>query len=279
MTTELSTFHSVVEVEGGRGRSRRDVLAVEEPLEIRVGGPGEQAVALAVTMRTPGHDADLAAGFCLTEGVVTHGDQIERIESCRQDEQGNTVNVTLDGGTAARRASCIVAAQRDVFMSSSCGVCGKRTLENIRQKVEPVQGRFTVSHGVLAGLPTTMREAQATFETTGGLHAAAFFDTGGRLLVLREDVGRHNAVDKAIGHMLMLGRVPLDRVLLLVSGRSSFEIMQKAAMAGVALVAAVGAPSSLAVRFAQEFEMTLVGFLRRERMNIYTHPRRVEYVS
>lgn len=277
MAISLSTAHSVVKVIEGRPQTRDDRLAVEEPLEIRIGAPGQVAVPLAVTMRTPGHDADLAAGFCLTEGIVTHGDQVERIERCSQDEHGNTVNVTLDAETSAQRASCVASAQRDLYMSSSCGICGKRSVENIRQKVAPIVGDFTVNATVLGALPAKMRSAQPTFETTGGLHAAALFDPAGGLLVLREDVGRHNAVDKVIGHMLMLGRVPLDRVVLLVSGRGSFEIVQKAAVAGIAMIAAVGAPSSLAVELAEEVNMTLVGFLREDRMNVYAHPQRVEY--
>lgn len=248
-----------------------DHVAVEEPLEIRIGDE-----PLAVTMRTPGHDADLAAGFCLTEGVVAHADEIEAVEPCDAARHGNTILVRLGSQTMVRRREQIAAARRQLYLSSSCGLCGKETLDRIRRQVSPIAGRFTIDRQVLLALPDRMRQAQAVFTRTGGLHAAAVFSPAGQLKLLREDVGRHNAVDKVIGAALLSGQLPLDPAVLLVSGRVSFEIMQKAAMAGIAFVAAVSAPSSLAVDFAREFEMTLVGFLRPGRFNVYHAPGRVD---
>jgi FdhD protein len=194
-----------------------------------------------------------------------------KIEACAGNEEGNVVNVLL----APEVHVDFERLTRHVFASSSCGLCGKATIEAIHTQFGPVSSEVSISAEVLAGLPAVMREAQATFERTGGLHAAALFDDAGRLMVLREDVGRHNAVDKVVGRALLDGRLPLDHHVLLVSGRASFEIMQKAVAAGVAIVAAVSAPSSLAAEFAEESGQTLIGFLRAERMNIYTHGWRV----
>lgn len=257
-------------VSDGVVERRTDRLAVEEPLEIRLGGE-----PLAVTMRTPGHDRDLAAGFCLTEGVVVEADEIESIEPCEQADYGNVAVVTLMAEALARRSRQISSARRELYLSSSCGLCGKQSIDRIEQTIRPIGGEFVVNHQVIASLPEAMLRAQATFEQTGGIHAAAIFSPAGELRVLREDVGRHNAVDKVIGHQLLLGRTPLDDAVLMVSGRASFEIMQKAAVAGVAMVCAVSAPSSLAVDFADRIGQTLVGFVRGDRMNVYTHPRRV----
>lgn len=262
-----STELSIRRVIGDRIEDATDRLATEEPLEIRVGG-----APLSVTMRTPGHDLELAAGFCLTEGIVTHPDELEAVTPCGEAEHGNVVDVVLTEEAMARRAEAIACATRETFMSSSCGLCGKQSIDRIRQHIPPIKGDFTVTPSVIRRLPDIMRQAQATFEQTGGLHAAAIFTPDGTMRVLREDVGRHNAVDKVIGHELLLGRVPISEdapVILQVSGRSSFEIMQKAAVAGIAMVCAVSAPSSLAVQFAQEVGMTLVGFVRGERMNVY----------
>lgn len=241
-----------------------DRLAVEEPLEIRVDDE-----PLAVTMRTPGHDLDLAAGFAFTEGLVRHPDELESVEPCAEATQGNVLLVKLADEAAAARAKKIQCARREIYMSSSCGLCGKQTLDRIEQDVRPIKGDFTVRREVLSAMPETMRKAQPTFDQTGGLHAAGLFTPSGELRVLREDVGRHNAVDKVIGWAVLLGSVPIDPGVLLVSGRASFEILQKAAMAGIAVVAAVSAPSSLAVDFAARFDITLVGFLRPGRMNVY----------
>jgi len=241
-----------------------DVLVIEEPLEIRIADE-----PLAVTMRTPGHDCDLVAGFCLTEGIVTDPDEIESVEECGEAEYGNVMAVTLTDEAMQRRMEQITCARRELYLSSSCGLCGKQSIDRIYQRISPIRGNFTIARDTLAALPETMRTSQATFRQTGGLHAAGIFTPGGVLNVLREDVGRHNAVDKVIGHQLLLGRAPIDPAVLLVSGRASFEIMQKAAVAGIAFVAAVSAPSSLAVDFAVKTGMTLVGFLRSGRMNVY----------
>lgn len=241
-----------------------DVLATEEPLEIRI---NDQPVA--ITLRTPGHDADLAAGFCLTEGIVDTADELEDVQPCSEADKGNVMLVTLTAEALMRRQAAVERAKRQTYLSSSCGLCGKESLDRIAQDIRPIEGRFTLSREVLMALPEVMRGAQATFDKTGGLHAAGLFTPAGRLRTLREDVGRHNAVDKAIGQMLLTGQIPADDHVLLVSGRASFEIMQKAARAGIGVVAAISAPSSLAVDFAIRFSMTLVGFLRPGRMNIY----------
>ena len=250
-----------------------DLIAVEEPLEIRIGKE-----PVAVTMRTPGgpgHDADLAAGFCLTEGIIERGEEIESIEPCKLADYGNVVIVTLTEDAAARRAQRVAACKRELYVNSSCGLCGKQSIDKLKQVTPTIQGAFTVSPSVLAQLPRKMRTAQATFEATGGLHAAALFTPAGELRFLREDVGRHNAVDKVIGAALLAGQVPLDPAVLLVSGRASFEIVQKAAMAGLAVIAAVSAPSSLAVDTAEALGITLIGFLREGRMNVYCDRARV----
>lgn len=263
---ESSSMVPVLKWDGREVIHVEDHLAPEEPLEIRVRGR-----AISVTMRTPGHDDELAAGFLLTEGVVRKATDIELIEACTRNEAGNVVNVRL----APMVRVDFDRLTRHVFVGSSCGLCGKATIEAVRGLHAPVESDVRISAAVLASLPTKMRGAQGIFERTGGLHAAALFDELGRLLVAREDVGRHNAVDKVVGYALMHGLLPLRRAVLMISGRSSFEIMQKAAGAGVAIVAAVSAPSSLAVQFAQEMNQTLTGFLRDARMNIYTHAQRV----
>lgn len=267
---EMSTERPIDRIDGTQRTGDTDRLAVEEPVEIRLGNK-----PLAITMRTPGHDADLAAGFCVTEGLVRIADDLARVEPCALDDYGNVVIVTLSEAAANERTAAIDRAQRQSFLSSSCGVCGKESIDRIAQNIPPIDDNFAVSASLIALLPDKMRSAQATFDRTGGLHAAALFDCQGELLVLREDVGRHNAVDKVIGRMALLGRLPLNRTILLVSGRSSFEIMQKAAMAGIPMLCAVSAPSSLAVDFAQQTCQTLIGFLRGDRMNIYAHAQRI----
>jgi len=265
-----STTRNVTRWTRDRSQSDTDRLAIEEPLEIRIGDE-----PLAVTMRTPGHDRDLAAGFCLTEGIIEHPDEIESVEPCHIADYGNVVSVKLTDEAQQRRAAAIACGTRQLYLSSSCGLCGKQSIDRIEQRITPIVGHFTVARDVLQSLPDVMRDVQATFDQTGGLHAAAVFDTQGQLMVLREDVGRHNAVDKVIGHELLIDRVPIDPAVLLVSGRASFEIMQKAAVAGVAFVAAVSAPSSLAVDLAARTGMTLVGFLRESRLNVYHDPGRI----
>ena len=247
-------------------RIARDELAIEEPLEIRLRGK-----SVSVTMRTPGHDADLAAGFLLTEGIIHARGDILRSEHCIKNEQQNVLNVLLapDVYVDFNRLT------RHVFASSSCGVCGKATIEAIQSTLPAIDSDMTVTPALIASLPGLMRAAQDTFDRTGGLHAAALFDERGKLIVLREDVGRHNAVDKVIGHCLLHGLFPLDRHILLVSGRSSFEIVQKSLAARISILAAVSAPSSLAVDLSRQSGQTLIGFLRGSRMNVYSGPHRV----
>lgn len=257
---------NVTRYENGQLSTGPDELAAEEPLEIRVRGR-----AVSVTMRTPGHDAELAAGFLLTEGMIHDARDVARIRHCDRNDEDNVLNVIL----APHVHVDFDKLTRHVFASSSCGLCGKATIDAVHAAFPPVESDLQVRADMLATLPTVMREAQSVFERTGGLHAAALFDDAGNLIVLREDVGRHNAVDKVIGHALMNGLPDTDRRILVVSGRASFEIIQKALAARLPIIAAVSAPSSLAVEFARESNQTLVGFLRDHRMNIYTHARRI----
>ncbi len=253
--------------------SRPDSLAVEEPMEIRVGGR-----PLAVTMRTPGNDIDLAHGFLLTEGVIGSRQDIFVARYCDgADEQGrntyNVLDVTLAAGVAPPAAS----VERNFYTTSSCGVCGKASLDSVKlsSRYSPAADTAAVTTAVLANLPDKLREAQKVFDSTGGLHAAGLFTAAGELLVAREDVGRHNAVDKAIGWAVQASRVPLTGCVLMVSGRASFELVQKAVMAGIPVLAAVSAPSSLAVELAAEAGVTVVGFLRGATMNVYSRGDRV----
>jgi FdhD protein len=256
-------------------RGRPDTLAAEEPLEMRVDGR-----PIAVTMRTPGDDVEWAHGFLLTEGVITAPEDVRTARYCDgTDEDGrNTYNV-LDVALAPGVAAPDVGVERNFHTTSSCGVCGKAALDAIRLKshyaVEADTSSFVVSAEVLSGLPDALRTRQRIFDATGGLHGAALFDANGNLLAVREDVGRHNAVDKVLGWALLQRQIPARGVGLLVSGRASFELVQKAAMAGIPLLAAVSAPSSLAVDLAADSGITLVGFLRGESMNIYSADDRV----
>ena len=248
-------------------KPRKDSLAAEEPLEIRV-----QGRSVAVTMRTPGHDRELAAGFLLTEGIIRERRDVIEIMHCRAAAAPeNTLNVFL----APSLKVDFARLTRHVFATSSCGLCGKASIESVHQHFPPVQSDVTVLAQTLSGLPRRMLKAQQAFAQTGGLHAAAVFDADGELIVLREDVGRHNAVDKVLGHGLLEGQLPFASHILLVSGRASFEIIQKALAARVPVVCAVSAPSSLAVDFARASNQTLVGFLRGEGMNIYAGARRI----
>lgn len=250
--------------------NQTDELASEEPLEIRV-----ETRPVSVTMRTPGHDPELAAGFLLSEGLITSKADILDIKPYPREETGNVIGVFLAPNVKLDFASLT----RHVFASSSCGICGKATIETVQRQFPPISADLKVDARTLLALPQKLQSAQETFARTGGLHAAAVFDGLGELVVLREDVGRHNAVDKVLGHGLLNGLLPFDRHLLLVSGRASFEIMQKALAGRIAIVAAVSAPSSLAVDFAEASGQTLIGFLRGERMNIYTHARRVDFAD
>ncbi len=262
----------------GRLLERKDVVAVEEPLEIRVEYTRDgtrQMSAISVTMRTPGSDFELAAGFLSGERILHHRDQISGINYCQGDEPQtyNIVQVSLRPETPFDPESL----SRNFYMTSSCGVCGKASLEAVEVggcERLPDEG-LKVPAEVLTGLPEILRAEQGLFDRTGGIHAAGRFDETGRLVSLKEDVGRHNAVDKIVGEAFLAGELPLARTVLAVSGRSSFEIMQKAVAAGIPIVAAVGAPSSLAVEFAHNFNMTLLGFTRAEGFNIYAGSERV----
>ncbi|MEL6347576.1 MAG: formate dehydrogenase accessory sulfurtransferase FdhD [Myxococcota bacterium] len=243
--------------------TEQDLLAVEEPLEIRAEGR-----PLAVTMRTPGDDLDLVAGFLYTEGVIDGSDDLVALAHVDDplDPRGNTVDVVFASGVPIARRR---RAQRELFASSSCGVCGKASIDNLRMKIPRLARALTVPPDVIQQLPAMLRDAQAVFGQTGGLHAAGLFTPYGELEVLREDIGRHNAVDKVLGWRLRQDRAPVDDRILLVSGRVGFEIVQKAAVARVPVLAAVGAPSSLAAQLAAEVGMTLIGFLRDGRYNRY----------
>src|SRR5215210_7691282 len=263
-------------VEDGRVRVRPDALATEEPMEIRLLA-GDTRQTVAVTMRTPGADFELAAGFLYGEGIVDSPEDILKISYCVDsdldaEQRYNIVNVELRGG----REFDLRPLERHFYTTSACGVCGKASLEQLELRGCPVMPAGPeVSAETINTLPEKLREAQGLFDATGGLHAAALFDEMGELLALREDVGRHNATDKLVGWALLEGRLPLSEHVVLVSGRSSFEILQKCLMAGVPIVCAVSAPSSLAVDVARKFGMTLVGFLREGRFNVYAGYERI----
>ncbi|TWF93665.1 formate dehydrogenase accessory sulfurtransferase FdhD [Saccharopolyspora dendranthemae] len=267
----------VLRIAANGKRTRPDTLAAEEPLEIRVNGK-----PLSVTMRTPGHDVELAHGFLLTEGVITDREQLATARYC--DSPGpdgrNTYNV-LDIALAPGVPMPDASVERNFYTTSSCGVCGKAALDSVKLRTQhsPASDPLSIDAETLIGLPDALRAAQRVFDSTGGLHAAGLFDSRGELLVAREDVGRHNAVDKVMGWALMERRVPLTGCVLMVSGRASFELVQKAAMAGVPMLSAVSAPSSLAADLAEEQGMTLIGFLRGSSMNVYTGQERVASVE
>ena len=256
--------------QGALGQPADDSLAREEPLEIRVKGE-----SVAVTMRTPGHDKELALGFLLSEGVIAGGGDVLEVAPCQQGEaalHGNVLNVFL----APKVEIDLAKLRRNVYASSSCGLCGKASIESVHGHFAPLARREPlVAAETVLQLPDKLRAEQETFDKTGGLHAAGLFDAEGNLLTLREDVGRHNAVDKVLGRSMLDGNFPLENHVLMVSGRASFEIMQKALAGRVPVICAVSAPSSLAVEFAQESGQTLVGFLRGDTFNVYSHPERI----
>jgi FdhD protein len=255
---------SVTRLAGAAGPEvREDAVAAEEPLEIRVGGQ-----SVAVVMRTPGHDRELAAGFLVTEGIVRRREDVLDLVYCRRDGAASDENV-LDVLLAPGAAVDLARLTRHVFTSSSCGICSKASIDAVRMQFPPLAATLAPRREVLVALPARLREAQAAFAATGGLHASALFDAAGRLQAVREDVGRHNALDKVVGHAFFAEALPLAGRILLVSGRVSFEIMQKALAAGIPCVAAISAPTSAAVEFACASGQTLVGFLRGERMNVY----------
>ena len=275
------TRSAVRSVEDGESRERFDLLAVEEPLEVRVvveDGGRRRRHQIAVTMRTPGHDFELAAGFLHSEGALQAAAAIAGIAYCEDggvEEARNVVELTLAPGVDFD----VDRFSRNIYTSSSCGICGRGSLELVRVALPPPSKRAVggprLDETMLLELPRRLRQAQATFAATGGLHAAALFDTTGALQIVREDVGRHNAVDKVVGALLLDDRLPARESLLLVSGRASFELVQKAVLAGLPVLAAVGAPSSLAVELARDHGMTLIGFLSDNRFNVYADHQRV----
>lgn len=254
----------------------REMLAAEEPLEIRIEyGPRNRRTnrAISVTMRTPGHDRELAAGFLYSEGVIRDANDVEDVAgTCSDDKAGGSVCVRLGPEVEFNTATL----NRNFYTTSSCGICGKASLLALQSVCPPrVPNSFKIDADTIFQLPEMLRARQALFDQTGGLHAAALFTADGSLETIREDVGRHNAVDKLIGHACLQDKLPLRRHVLMLSGRASFELLQKALMAGIPMVAAVGAPSSLAVQVAEEFDITLIGFLRPDHFNIYNGAERV----
>jgi len=263
---DATQIYEIHRLSNGKWNYAADELVQEEPLEIRVRGR-----AVTITMRTPGHDQELAAGFLLAEGIVGSSADILRMEICGRNESGNLLNVTL----APHVAVDFNKLTRHVLSSSSCGLCGNLAIDTLGEKFKPLRADFQIDPAIISSFPDKMRQAQAAFDRTGGIHAAALFDSQGNLIVVREDIGRHNAVDKVIGYALLNNHFPLDRAILLVSGRVSFEILQKALSAKIAMVAAVSAPSALAVELARRNNQTLIGFLRDARMNVYAGENRI----
>ncbi|ALE91350.1 formate dehydrogenase family accessory protein FdhD [Arthrobacter alpinus] len=264
-----------IDITGGRRVVREESLAVEEPLEVRLGHD-----SFSVTMRTPGDDFDLVAGFLVSEGIIFEPEQLISLRFCAgEDENGQQTFNVVEAQLRPDVAMPLPAAHRHVTTSSACGICGTASIDAVRKSSHFTRSAAVdepfVSAAVLAALPDTLREQQKLFDKTGGVHAAGLFAPDGELLSLREDVGRHNAVDKVVGAAFRDRQLPLGKTILQVSGRASFELVQKAAMAGVPMLAAVSAPSSLAVELAQEAGVTLVGFSRGNTLNVYTHPGRV----
>jgi len=275
---ELPTRHvtstRVITVRGSELEIRDDLVVGEEPLEIRAAGPRQGPVQVAVTMRTPGQEEELALGFMTSEGLLRDNEVtgVQYGDPGVMAEPDDSVLVRL-----ARRFDASLAAKRNFVATASCGICGKTSIDDVAVRCEPLpKGLPVVARSVITGMPDALRAAQAAFERTGGLHAAGLFETDGRLVAVREDVGRHNALDKLIGSRARLRELPLWDRILMVSGRVSFEIVQKAAVAGVPLICAVSAPSDLAVRLADRLGVTLVGFLRGDSFNVYTHDGRVD---
>lgn len=283
MTKPSVASAQILKLEEGELRNTVDLLAVEEPMEVRLGYglmDNRSQKSISVTMRTPGNDFELATGFLFTEGIIQHPGQVYKVRYCTElnsiENKENIVrvelheNVTIDFGKL----------QRNFYTTSSCGVCGKESIEAVKISCNHIfeDAHLLVAPRLLLSLPQKLREKQNVFEYTGGLHACALFDESGELLLLREDVGRHNALDKLIGAFFMnagSSSIPLNKHILLLSGRASFELLQKASMAGISMVCAVGAPSSLAVNAAKEFNITLVGFLRDQRFNVYSGNERI----
>ena len=264
-----STSVEISRLENGESEVVDDFVATEEPLEIRVEGK-----SIAITMRTPGHDKELAAGFLLGEGIIKEASDVFEMAQCpalEGESYGNGMDVLLTKGVTVD----FEQLTRHVFSTSSCGICGKASIDAVFQDFTKLECDWKVRESLLKSLPGKLKEAQPTFAQTGGLHASALFNREGELLVVREDVGRHNALDKVLGHALLNGLLPLSEHILLLSGRISFELMQKALAGGISMVAAISAPSSLAVDFARRGGLTVAGFLRGQRMNLYSGPERI----
>ncbi|HEX6869274.1 MAG TPA: formate dehydrogenase accessory sulfurtransferase FdhD [Candidatus Limnocylindrales bacterium] len=263
----------IVAVRGDAMEVREDRIVGEAPLEIRAAGPGQEPVAVAVTMRTPGHENELAVGFLRTEGLIDGGEVVgtEIGDPALASQPDDTILVRL-----ARPFDASVVAERHFVATASCGICGKASIDEVAIRCAPLPDGPVVARDVILALPAMLRVAQRAFEETGGLHAAALFTPAGELIAIREDVGRHNALDKLIGSQVLAGGLPLHDRVVMVSGRISFEIVQKAAVAGVPVLCAVSAPSDLAIETAERLGVTLVGFLRDDRFNVYTHDRRID---
>jgi len=262
----------ILAVRGANVEERNDTLVGEEPMEIQVAGPGQHPVAVAITMRTPGFEAELAVGFLRTEGLLADGEVsgIEFGDPATLAQPDDTVIVRLN-----RPFDPAIVPERHFVATASCGICGKASLDEVAVRCDPIPAGPVIQRDVFLALPDRLRAAQAVFERTGGLHAAGLFDPAGNLLALREDVGRHNALDKLVGWAVLAGLTPLNDRILMVSGRVSLEIVQKAAVAGIPIVCAVSAPSDLAVEAAQRFGQTVIGFLRGDGFNVYTGRERV----
>jgi FdhD protein len=272
--SRLMTNTAVTRMTNNQATQTEDWLAVEEPLEIRLvsgNASNKTDTPISVTMRTPGHDEELATGFLFTEGIVKSADEIEKVNV--DPFNSNVITAVMKENVKAS----LPHAARNFYATSSCGVCGKASVDAIKtfSAYQHTQGAFYVERQLLFGLQDVLRKHQQTFERTGGLHASALFASHGALIMVREDVGRHNALDKVIGACVQSTNLPLDEHILLLSGRASFELIQKASMAGIRVVVAIGAPSSLAVTLASEFNMTLIGFLKPDRLNIYAGGHRI----
>jgi FdhD protein len=271
--TRHITTRTVVAVQGDRLELREDRVVGEAPLEIQAAGPGQDPVAVAITMRTPGHEDELAVGFLRTEGLIEGPEVVgtERADPRTHNQPDDTILVRL-----SRPFDASAVAERHFIATASCGICGKASIDEVAIRCDPLPDGPVVARSVLLALPDALRAAQRAFDETGGLHASALFTPVGELIGIREDVGRHNALDKLVGAQLLAGALPLHDRVLMVSGRVSFEIVQKAAVVGVPILCAVSAPSDLAVETAERLGVTLVGFLRGERFNVYAHDRRID---
>jgi FdhD protein len=273
LPTRHVTTARIVAVRGSALEYRADRVVGEEPLEIRAAGPGQEPVAVAVTMRTPGFEDELAVGFLRTEGLIQGPEvlRLERGDPAEMNQPDDRITVRL-----ARPFDASVVAERHFVATASCGICGKASLDEVAIRSAEIPPGPVVSRRVILALPNLLRAAQKAFDETGGLHAAALFTPAGELIAIREDVGRHNALDKLVGSQVLARAMPLNERLLMVSGRVSFEIVQKAAVAGIPIVCAVSAPSDLAIEAADRLGVTLVGFLRGDGFNVYAHDERID---